>query len=62
MAENGDYGAAKIEEGNTDPFYAAKIKTAQFFFARILPRTSTHCQYSGGESLFLLTPEEFKFD
>ncbi len=54
----------KIEEGNTDPFYAAKIKTAQFFFARILPRTSTHVAniQAGGESLFLLTPEEFKFD
>jgi alkylation response protein AidB-like acyl-CoA dehydrogenase len=54
----------KIEEGNTDPFYAAKIKTAQFFFARILPRTSTHVAniQVGGESLFLLTPEEFKFD
>jgi len=54
----------KIEEGNTDPFYAAKIKTAQFFFARILPRTSTHFAniQAGGESLFLLEPEEFKFD
>ncbi|POU24970.1 acyl-CoA dehydrogenase [Acinetobacter sp. ACNIH3] len=54
----------KIEEGNTDPFYAAKIKTAQFFFARILPRTSTHLAniQAGGESLFLLEPEEFKFD
>lgn len=54
----------KIEEGNTDPFYAAKIKTAQFFFARILPRTATHTAniLVGGESLFLLEPEEFKFD
>ena len=54
----------KIEAGDSDPFYAAKIKTAQFFFARILPRTATHIAniQAGGESLFLLTPEEFKFD
>lgn len=54
----------KIYEGQSDPFYPAKVKTAQFYFERILPRTCSHRAniQAGGESLFLLDPEEFKFD
>jgi len=30
-----------IAAGSTDPFYAAKLQTARFYFARLLPETAT---------------------
>ncbi|HPR45680.1 acyl-CoA dehydrogenase C-terminal domain-containing protein [Ottowia sp.] len=31
----------KIAEGSTDPFYAAKLQTARFYFARLFPETAS---------------------
>ncbi len=31
----------EIAAGNTDPFYVAKIQTARFYFAKLLPETAT---------------------
>ena len=31
----------EIEAGNTDPFYQAKLQTARFYFAKLLPETAT---------------------
>ncbi len=31
----------KIAEGNTDPFYPAKLQTARFYFAKLFPETAT---------------------
>jgi Acetyl-CoA dehydrogenase C-terminal like len=31
----------KIAEGNTDPFYVAKLQTARFYFAKLFPETAT---------------------
>jgi hypothetical protein len=31
----------EIESGNADPFYQAKLQTARFYFARLLPETAT---------------------
>jgi hypothetical protein len=31
----------QIAEGNTDPFYQAKLQTARFYFARLFPETAT---------------------
>ena len=31
----------KIAAGDTDPFYAAKLQTARFYFARLFPETAT---------------------
>jgi alkylation response protein AidB-like acyl-CoA dehydrogenase len=31
----------EIAAGNTDPFYAAKLQTARFYFAKLLPETAT---------------------
>ena len=31
----------EIDGGNGDPFYAAKLQTARFYFARLLPETAT---------------------
>ncbi len=32
----------QIAAGNDDPFYVAKLQTARFYFARLLPRTLRH--------------------
>jgi alkylation response protein AidB-like acyl-CoA dehydrogenase len=32
---------AQIAAGNTDPFYQAKLQTARFYFARLMPETAT---------------------
>jgi hypothetical protein len=50
------------EPGFTDDgFYAAKVKTARFYYQRILPRTVAHkgSIESGGESLMAFSAEEF---
>jgi hypothetical protein len=31
----------EINSGNTDPFYAAKLQTARFYFAKLFPETVT---------------------
>jgi hypothetical protein len=31
----------KIAEGNTDPFYVAKLQTARFYFAKLFPETAS---------------------
>ncbi|HTH79957.1 MAG TPA: acyl-CoA dehydrogenase C-terminal domain-containing protein [Ramlibacter sp.] len=31
----------EIAEGNTDPFYQAKLQTARFYFAKLFPETAT---------------------
>ena len=31
----------EIAAGNTDPFYAAKLQTARFYFAKLFPETAT---------------------
>ncbi|MFM2261948.1 MAG: hypothetical protein RI959_624 [Pseudomonadota bacterium] len=31
----------QIKSGNTDPFYLAKVQTARFYFAKLLPETAT---------------------
>lgn len=43
------------------PFYEAKIKTARFYFARILPRTRTHFAaiHSGVENLLAMDVGQF---
>ncbi|MEJ2043606.1 MAG: acyl-CoA dehydrogenase C-terminal domain-containing protein [Reinekea sp.] len=44
-------------------FYHAKIKTAQFYFARILPRTESHkiMALAGGETMMALDEDHFAF-
>jgi hypothetical protein len=31
----------EIEKGNRDPFYQAKLQTARFYFAKLLPETAS---------------------
>lgn len=49
--------------GDDAAFYQAKIKTAHFYFDRILPRAKGHaaCLANGAESMMALTEDEFSF-
>lgn len=54
----------KLDAGADDAdFYQAKIKTAQFYFARILPRTESHktMMLAGVETMMALDEEHFAF-
>ena len=54
----------KLAAGDDDQaFYQAKIKTARFYFQRILPRANGHaaCVANGGDSMMALESEEFIF-
>lgn len=50
-------------EPNEKDFYQAKIKTAQFYFQRILPRAKGHaaCIENGVDSIMSLEEENFSF-
>ena len=54
----------KLAQGSEEEaFYQAKIKTARFYFQRILPRAKGHaaCVENGGLSIMELTEDEFCF-
>lgn len=54
----------KLAAGDDDKaFYEAKIKTARFYFQRILPRANGHaaCVANGADSMMALDSEDFVF-
>ncbi|MFB2539029.1 acyl-CoA dehydrogenase C-terminal domain-containing protein [Acinetobacter sp. c3-l95] len=54
----------KLAEGSTETaFYQAKVTTAQFYFAKVLPRTASHAAIiaTGSESLMALSADDFVF-
>ncbi|WP_435978521.1 acyl-CoA dehydrogenase C-terminal domain-containing protein [Psychrobacter sp. DM4] len=54
----------QIAAGNSEKaFYDAKVKTAQFYFAKLLPRTSTYAQRiaTGSEPYMSMDVEQFSF-
>ncbi|WP_068546187.1 acyl-CoA dehydrogenase C-terminal domain-containing protein [Thalassotalea crassostreae] len=54
----------KLAEGSSETaFYKAKVKTANFYFERILPRAKGHlaCMTNGADSMMAITEEEFIF-
>ncbi len=54
----------KLAAGDADSaFYQAKIKTARFYFQRVLPRAAGHkaCVENGAEAMMALTADEFAF-
>jgi hypothetical protein len=54
----------KLASGSSEEaFYQAKIKTARFYFQRILPRASGHaaCVANGADSLMAMAEDEFSF-
>jgi len=55
---------AKLAAGEGDAaFYKAKVQAAQFYFAKILPRTKAHVDMidSGAETLMQMTADGFAF-
>jgi 3-(methylsulfanyl)propanoyl-CoA dehydrogenase len=62
MAEKAYEQLANGAEEDKD-FYRAKIQTAEFYFARILPRTKTHyaTMMSGSKTLMQIEEEHFAF-
>jgi alkylation response protein AidB-like acyl-CoA dehydrogenase len=51
----------KITAGENSPFYQAKLKTAQFYYARLLPRTAAHhaAVMAGADTLMAFNEVEF---
>ena len=53
--------AAPKAAGDTSGFYSGKLKTARFYFDRLLPKTVSLAEgiRSGSDSMMALTAEEF---
>ena len=47
----------EIAAGNTDPFYAAKLQTARFYFAKLFPETATLMRTARAGSKVLMDTE-----
>ncbi|HQQ62196.1 MAG TPA: acyl-CoA dehydrogenase C-terminal domain-containing protein [Pseudomonadales bacterium] len=63
-AQMAQVAQAKIAAGaDSDGFYAAKLATARFYFARILPRTGFHyaAALAGAETVMAIAEEKFAF-
>jgi hypothetical protein len=52
------------EAGGQTPFYDGKIKTARFFYARLLPQTDTLARtiMAGAETLMDMKAEQFTLE
>jgi hypothetical protein len=66
-AQQAAIASQKLEDGTgseTPEFYKAKIKVADFYFDRLLPRTQGHAEsmVSTSRTLTSLAPEHFSFD
>jgi hypothetical protein len=49
-----------IAQGNTDPFYKAKVQTARFYFAKLLPETMSLMQTArAGSDVLMDTADVF---
>jgi alkylation response protein AidB-like acyl-CoA dehydrogenase len=48
----------EIANGNTDPFYKAKLQTARFYFAKLLPETATLMRTARSGSKVLMDTED----
>jgi hypothetical protein len=60
-AQMADAAQQKLDAGVDDPHYRAKLKTARFYFQRLLPRTATHKagMLAGAAALMDMADEEF---
>ena len=48
----------EIADGNTDPFYVAKLQTARFYFAKLFPETATLMRTARSGSKVLMDADE----
>ena len=53
--------AAKVAEGDADPFYAAKLAVGRYFLQRVLPDAGAHLAKlkTGAETVMALPAEAF---
>ena len=60
-AQMAEVAQQRIDAGIDDPIYRAKIKTARFYFQRLLPRTASHkaAALAGADALMDISDEEF---
>ncbi len=66
-AQQAAAASEKLADGNgaeVPEFYKAKIKVADFYFERLLPRTQGHAEsmINPSKTLTSLAPEHFSFD
>jgi hypothetical protein len=63
-AQMAQIALAKMAAGeDADGFYAAKLATARFYFARVLPRTAMHhaAALAGAETVMAIAEDKFAF-
>jgi hypothetical protein len=48
----------EIAAGNTDPFYKAKLQTARFYFAKLMPETAMLMRTARGGAKVLMDTDE----
>ncbi len=63
-AKSAEVALNKLAAGTSEQsFYQAKVKTAQFYFQRMLPRAKGHaaCIEGGVETMMAIDSEDFSF-
>jgi alkylation response protein AidB-like acyl-CoA dehydrogenase len=60
-AQMAEVAQQKLDAGSSDPLYSGKLKTARFYFQRLLPRTATHksAMLAGAAGLMDMSEAEF---
>jgi hypothetical protein len=51
----------KRQDANAPAFYSAKLKTAEFYFKKVMPQAKTHFENirMGSDCVYALTPDDF---
>ena len=62
-AQMAEVAQRQVADGNDDPLYKGKIKTARFYFQRLLPRTVSHKQamLAGADALMDVSEDELLY-
>ena len=62
-AQMAEVAQRQLADGNDDPLYRGKIKTARFYFQRLLPRTASHKQamLAGADALMDVAEDELAY-
>mgnify|MGYP000477621299 FL=1 len=62
-AQMAEVAQRQLAAGSSDPLYHGKIKTARFFFQRLLPRTASHkaAMLAGADALMAVSEDELLY-
>ncbi len=62
-AQMAEVAQQKLDAGVDDALYRGKVKTARFYFQRLLPRTATHkaAMLAGADALMDVSEDEFAY-